>query len=72
MTKFRVYLVTTASTVIEVEAEDGEEAVELALESENLPYAPGFADYEFGEWTTASELFNGRPENDYDEVADDD
>jgi hypothetical protein len=71
MPKFKVYLVTTASTVVEVEAEDGEQAIELAFEGE-LPYAPAFADYEFGEWTTASEMFpdHTNPDNDYEEIDD--
>lgn len=71
MPKFKVYLQTIASTVIEVEAEDGEQAIELAFE-EDLPYAPAFADYEFsGEWMTASDMFPGfaKPENDYAEVS---
>lgn len=69
MSKYIVYLVTTASTQIEVEADNGDEAVDLALAAE-LPYAPGFADYEFGEWTTASELFPkfSQPEDDYEEI----
>lgn len=65
MAKYRVYLVTVAETVIEVEAEDGDQAVELAFQ-QDLPYAPGFADYEFGDWTTSSELFQTKPENDYE------
>lgn len=71
MPKYRVYLVTVASTTVEVEAADGDAAVEAAFEGE-LPYAPGFADYEFGEWTTPSELFpkGSRPEDDYEEIED--
>jgi hypothetical protein len=67
--KFRVYLVTTASTVVEVEAEDGEEAIEKAFETP-LPYAPAFAGFDLGDWTLPSELmpeFN-KPEDDYEEV----
>lgn len=69
MSKYRVHLVTVASTQIEVEAEGGEEAIEKALEGD-LPYAPGFADYDFGQWTTASELFpnHSHPEDDYEEI----
>jgi hypothetical protein len=69
MSKYRVYLITTAEHVVEVEASDGEEAVELALAG-NLPYTPAFASYELGQWTTASELFpqNNKPENDYEEI----
>lgn len=66
MARYRVYLQTIASTVIEVEAEDGDEAVEKAFEQE-LPYAPAFADYEFSEWQTASDMFpqSAKPEDDY-------
>lgn len=75
MPKYRVYLVTTASTVVEVEVEasEGDEAVEVALGGD-LPYAPAFADYEFGEWTTASELFPkwSTPEGDYELIGEDD
>lgn len=69
MSKYRVFLITTAEHVVEVEAEDGDQAVEKALDG-RLPFAPAFADYEFGEWTTASELFpaNNKPEGDYEEV----
>ena len=69
MAKYRVHLVTVASTIVEVEAEDGEQALEAAFDGD-LPYAPGFADYEFGEWTTASELFpkGNNPEDDYEEI----
>lgn len=69
MSKFLVYLVTTASTVVEVEAEDGEDAVEKAFSTE-LPYASAFAGYELGDWTTPSELFPKQcpPEDDYEEV----
>ena len=69
MGKFKVYLVTVASTVVEVEAEDGERAVEAAHEAD-LPYAGAFDNYEFGDWTTASELFpkSNKPEDDYEEI----
>lgn len=71
MTKFIVYIVTTASAMVEVEAEDGEEAVEIALGGKvELPYASAFAGFELGEWTTNSELFPqfAKPEDDYEEV----
>lgn len=70
MKKFNVYLVTTASTVIEVEAENGEEAVAKAFE-QDLPYAGAFDPYEFGDWSTPSELFPGHahPRDDYKEVS---
>jgi hypothetical protein len=72
MTKYRVYLVATASTTVEVEAEDGEAAVEQALSGDlPLPFAPAFAGFDLGDWTTESELspqYN-KPEDDYEEVA---
>jgi hypothetical protein len=69
MTKYKVYLVAVASTVIEVEAEDGDAAVEAAFEH-SLPYAPYGCGFDLGDWGTASELwprFN-KPEDDYEEV----
>lgn len=71
MSKFKIHLVTVASTEVEIEADSAEEALDQVWEME-LPYAPGFAKYEFGEWTTPSELFPGvsKPEDDYTEVAD--
>lgn len=70
MSKFIVYLVTTASTSVTVEAEDGEAAVEEALRG-HLPYADAFAGFDLGEWTTQSDLFpkSSSPENDYEEVS---
>lgn len=68
MPRYNVYLVAVASTQVEVEAEDGEQAVELAFQ-QDLPYAPGFANYDFGEWTTSSELFQGDPQDDWEEIA---
>lgn len=71
MTKFRVYLVTSAECVVEVEAEDGDEAVELALEGD-LPFAPFNVGFDLGDWTTASELYPkwSKPEDDYEEIDD--
>ena len=71
MSKYRVHLVTVASTQVEVEAADGDQAVEAALSGEiDLPYAPGFANYDFSEWTIASEMFptQSKPEDDYEEI----
>ena len=67
MARYRVYLTAVASTTVEVEASDGDEAVEVAL-STPLPHPPAFADYDFGEWTTASDLFPqfNKPEDDYE------
>lgn len=72
MPKYRVYLQTIASTVVEVEAEDGERAIELAFD-QDLPCPPAFARYEFGDWQTASDMFPqwSKPEDDYEEVSDD-
>lgn len=68
MTKYLVYLTAVASTSVEVEAEDGEEAVEIALAG-RLPYAPAFAGFDLGEWTTQSELFpHANPDYDYEEI----
>ncbi|MDF2915977.1 MAG: hypothetical protein K0S70_194 [Microbacterium sp.] len=68
MPKFRVYIQTVASAYVEIEADDGDAAVEKAFEEGNFPYAPGFAEYEFGEWTTPSELFpeQAKSEDDYE------
>lgn len=67
MAKYRVYLVTTASTAVEVEAESGEAAVETALER-SLPHAGAFCGYDLGDWTTASDMDprHNKPEDDYD------
>ena len=67
MAKYRVYLTAVASTTVEVEASDGDEAVEVAL-STPLPHPPAFAGYDFGEWATASDLFPqfNKPEDDYE------
>ena len=72
MSKYRVYLVSVASTSVEVEAESGDEAVEVALSGAvDLPYASAFAGFDLGEWSVNSELFNGDPEWDWEEAADD-
>lgn len=67
MPKYRVNLVTVASTTIEVEAADEDLAIDAAFESE-LPYAPAFANYEFGEWMLSSELFPDQPSSVGDDV----
>ena len=69
MTKYIVYLANVASTSVEVEAENGDEAVEKAL-SGNLPFAAAFSGFELSEWTTPSELFPkfSKPEDDYEEI----
>ncbi|UOQ57226.1 hypothetical protein MUN78_16475 [Leucobacter allii] len=69
MAKYRVYMQQVVSTSVEVEAEDGEHAVEEAF-SKGLPGLV-FLDHTFpseGGWMTASELFpaNNRPEDDWE------
>jgi len=71
MPKYRVYLVASAETSVEVEAENGESAVEIALGGfMELPYASAFAGYDLGQWNTPSELYpqRSRPEEDYEEI----
>lgn len=72
MPKYRVYLQTIASTAVEVEAEDGDRAIELALD-QDLPFAPAFADYYFSDWQTPSDMFPqwNKPEDDCEEVSGD-
>lgn len=65
MAKYRVHLVAVAEASVEVEAEDGDQAVELAYEK-----APSGAnisnDFDMGDWSTASELWRDqKPEDDY-------
>lgn len=67
MPRYAVYLVTTASTVIEVEAEDGEDAIEKAFE-QGTPTPCHQEEFDLGDWTTSSELFPqwSKPEDDYE------
>ena len=67
MRKYTVYLVTTAEHVVEVEAEDGEDAIEKAFET-SLPYAPHNAGFSIGDWTHSSELYGTPPSEDYEEI----
>lgn len=69
MTKYAVHLVAVASTTVEVEAEDGEQAIEEAF-NEALPFAPFNAGFELGDWELASELFPkyNHPEDDYEVI----
>jgi len=68
MSRYRVYLVAVAETVIEVEAEDGDEAVDTAIAGGDFPYFPGGMSGDIGEWNTLSEIFPDRnkPENDWE------
>lgn len=63
MAKYSVTLYTTASVVIDVEADDVESAVEAAYE--NTP-SQGWDWPDMGDWQTASEMFPGdfKPEDD--------
>lgn len=72
MSKYVVYLVATVSTAVEVEAEDGNEAVELAFEQDlpRLNISNGSMD--MGDWSTQSDLFPefSKPEDDYELLED--
>lgn len=72
MSKYVVYLVATVSTAVEVEAEDGDEAVELAFE-EDLPRLNiSNGNMDMGDWSTQSDLFPQfhKPEDDYELLED--
>lgn len=70
MPRYRVNVQTVASAWIDVEAENEEDAIEQAYE--DLPYAPGFSNYDFGEWAVASEFQRAtgdpNPSTEYDVV----
>lgn len=57
MPKYRVYLLSTASYVAEVEAEDEDEAIELAYEE--VPYENVSNDFELGDWYLPSDATRG-------------
>lgn len=59
MPKYNVYLLTVASTVVEVEAEDKVAAADAVYE-QALPYADAFCGFELGEWELGSDLFPGQ------------
>lgn len=71
MSTYRVYLVTTASVTMTVEADDPEQAIEEAFQE-----APGSLchqcarDYDLGDLQVSSEMFPqfNRPENDVELV----
>lgn len=68
MAKYIVYLTSVASMAVEVEADSGDEAVEIALDGD-LPYAGAFSGFELGQWGTNSDLFpQFKPEDDYEEI----
>lgn len=69
MIKYNVALVTTASAIIEVEAESPEQAKRLVWEKE-LPYAGAFDPYEFGDWNFGSDLGYNEPDADAWEAVD--
>lgn len=66
MAKYRVHLVAVAETSVEVEAESGDEAVEVALW--NAPAGANISnDFDMSEWTTTSEVWPDQdPEKDYE------
>lgn len=72
MSKYVVYLVATVSVAVEVEAENGDEAVELAFEQDlpRLNISNGSMD--MGDWSVASDLFPefSKPEDDYELLED--
>lgn len=70
MSKYIVYLVTTVSTAVEVEAETGDEAVELAFEQDLSRLNISNGNMDMGDWTTSSDMFpqHFKPENDYELV----
>lgn len=54
MPYYSVSFETVATATVKVEAGDEEAALELAYD--DLPYAPAFSNYEFGEWEISSEF----------------
>lgn len=70
MPKYRVYIDAVASTMVEVEAEDENEAIELALEQ--APSNNATTNFDLGEWSTPSDLFpeHNKPEDDYELIED--
>lgn len=72
MAKYRVWLVSTVSTQVEVDADNGDEAVERAFE-QDLPYLNvSNHDMDMGDWSVGSDLFpNAKPEDDYELIEED-
>lgn len=72
MSKYVVYLVATVSTAVEVEAENGEDAVELAFEQDLPLLNISNGNMDMGDWTTQSDLFPqwSKPEDDYELLED--
>jgi hypothetical protein len=68
MTKYRVYLAAVASAVIEVEADNEDDALDMAYE--NAPSNNITTDFELGDWSTSSELFPefNKPEDDIEVI----
>lgn len=69
MGRYRVYMQQVVGRAVEVEADDGEEAVEKASAAGQPKLM--FVDHTFpdeGEWVTASELFpeTNKPEEDWE------
>lgn len=72
MSKYVVYLVATVSTAVEVEADDGNEAVELAFEQDLPRLNISNGQMDLGDWTTPSDLYPqwSKPEDDYELLED--
>lgn len=72
MSKYIVYLVATVSTAVEVEADSGDEAVDLAFEQDLPRLNISNENMDMGDWSTPSDLFPqfSKPEDDYELVED--
>jgi len=72
MSKYVVYLVATVSTAVEVEAENGEEAIEVAFEEDLPRLNVSNRGMDMGDWTLPSDLFPNwsKAEDDYELVED--
>lgn len=68
MPKYRVYLIAVAEHAVEIEAEDGNRAVELAFEND-LPRASFQNGFDLSDWSTSSEVFGTPQADDYEEIA---
>ncbi len=71
MTSYRVFLVAVAEAVVTVEADDPEEAIELAFD--NAPQGANISnDFDMGDWQLMSDIWPDRKaEDDYEEGEDD-
>lgn len=70
MTRYGVNLVAIAEAYVEVEADDMDEAIELAFE--NAPMGANISnDFDMGEWLLAGDVWPGTKVEDSVEVLDD-